>query len=664
MENNTDTEVNNTPIELEPASVDNTEVKIPVSDKSDKSSNVSLAKKYCDSQTDFDIDINVSPMISNSNRELRFDSELDFDTPADEADYTEYQRLLALLQELPASMFVDQLLVDYANCEQKLEQTRLMLFEFLRSADDFPFGSSDLKRRLTRHGDSAAVKLAYDIHEILGVLEGGDYMALKDMISSAKRTRNSTRKTSVSRNTFKTQSDHSACNAEINKLKETISSMQADLLLIKQRQAAIENMRISDNKQLKDSLKNVNSDLVRCDNRIVSDVQDFKQSISVFQTSISADVRACKTDLLQQLQSLQSLQQHMSYVSNMFVQTQQTVANICNHLSMSVQEPNCITTSVLAHQSGDAHNQGRDPPLLDFKDTVSVRFCNEPTHPAQQDLVAIPCPTEPFTPVQPGATSDNDISALPTHQESNSYIPPDNERNDETKTYASVLCAPPPVNQMVQDEQNSEFPSIPTRITTRKNDSERQANKRRKIRRGGNWSKQQNNRQTGLLPEIHVHENAEFEVTDLRNDVAFERNVHTHDEDDFSQFVRRRTRRFYIGGFLPTITEAMIANYVSKRGPKVTNVTIFRNKRYNRATIRLNVEDDEKANRLTNDSFFWPRGITCRPWLPRNEYKSRENINTQRRFDNRNRRYDLYESDDFMCENRYDVLESRDDEVD
>ncbi len=54
------------------------------------------------------------------------------------------------------------------------------------------------------------------------------------------------------------------------------------------------------------------------------------------------------------------------------------------------------------------------------------------------------------------------------------------------------------------------------------------------------------------------------------------------DDLEFGDYVRKRTRRFYVGGFKPSITENKIASYVNRRGPTVTKVTIFRNSRYNK----------------------------------------------------------------------------------
>ena len=40
-----------------------------------------------------------------------------------------------------------------------------------------------------------------------------------------------------------------------------------------------------------------------------------------------------------------------------------------------------------------------------------------------------------------------------------------------------------------------------------------------------------------------------------------------NDDDNFEQYVKKKAKRFYLGGFLPSITQQAIAKYVTKRGP-------------------------------------------------------------------------------------------------
>lgn len=91
------------------------------------------------------------------------------------------------------------------------------------------------------------------------------------------------------------------------------------------------------------------------------------------------------------------------------------------------------------------------------------------------------------------------------------------------------------------------------------------------------------------------------------------------EDENFEQYVKKRAKRFYLGGFKPTITRDVIANYVNIRGPTVTWVRIWTSKRNpNNVVIRLNVEDNYLAQLLESRS-FWPRGVTCRPWRDRND---------------------------------------------
>lgn len=88
-------------------------------------------------------------------------------------------------------------------------------------------------------------------------------------------------------------------------------------------------------------------------------------------------------------------------------------------------------------------------------------------------------------------------------------------------------------------------------------------------------------------------------------------------DSDFMTYVRHRAKRFYLGGFKPSITEDKIASYVSIRGSKVSKVTIFRNRKHSTVVIRLNVSEDADS---ILDPYFWPRQVTCRPWITRNQY--------------------------------------------
>ena len=111
-------------------------------------------------------------------------------------------------------------------------------------------------------------------------------------------------------------------------------------------------------------------------------------------------------------------------------------------------------------------------------------------------------------------------------------------------------------------------------------------------------------------------------VTDYRGDrgrnIPNDYNDNDNDnDDDFEMHIRRRSQRYYVGGFKPSITEAKLAHFVSSKGVPVTWVSIRRYENQNRAVIRLNVDADKGHQLLERD--FWPRGVTCRPWVTKNQ---------------------------------------------
>ena len=219
------TDIANT--DFEPVYInENTEVKVPI-----------MAQPI--SPSDCTSSITISPTPSTTN----------YCTPIDEyesADLNEYHRLLKLVRDLPSTLFVDRILMDYHQSESDLEKSRLMLFDVIRESEDFPFDiNCELKRRITRQGDSAAVKLANDIHTILTAADGGDISCVKELISTGSRR--TSRLSSVTKQPIRAHSPSTthtcACDAEVKILKDTVTSLQADMLLIKQRNAATENIR-------------------------------------------------------------------------------------------------------------------------------------------------------------------------------------------------------------------------------------------------------------------------------------------------------------------------------------------------------------------------------------------------------------------------------------
>lgn len=105
------------------------------------------------------------------------------------------------------------------------------------------------------------------------------------------------------------------------------------------------------------------------------------------------------------------------------------------------------------------------------------------------------------------------------------------------------------------------------------------------------------------------------------------RSIESDSDDDFTQYIRRRTARYYVGGFKSNITEQKLVNFVLRRGVTVSRVNIRRYEDQDRAVIQLYV-DAEFGPRLLERG-FWPPGVFSRPWYSRNEYSQRnKSMNT------------------------------------
>ncbi len=108
--------------------------------------------------------------------------------------------------------------------------------------------------------------------------------------------------------------------------------------------------------------------------------------------------------------------------------------------------------------------------------------------------------------------------------------------------------------------------------------------------------------------------------------------------DDLSDYVRKRPKRFYVGGFKSGITAEIIHRHVESRGPRVSQVTILPSRTPDSVIIRLNVESDVNCN-MVEDPGFWPKNVVCKPWV------SRGALQRDRRYRNRNAGYRRYDEE-------------------
>jgi hypothetical protein len=163
-------------------------------------------------------------------------------------EFDEYYRLSSLYCDLPPDLFVSRLILDYASDEQKLDHTRSMQYDIVRECEDFPHGGdAEIKRRVFTHkGDPISVKLANDIYVILSVLEGDDFSFMKDIVSTSRGRTKSQSVNDKSENIpchGYSNSNQRVCQRDFPSIRNAISGLQAEVLMLKQERIADEKLR-------------------------------------------------------------------------------------------------------------------------------------------------------------------------------------------------------------------------------------------------------------------------------------------------------------------------------------------------------------------------------------------------------------------------------------
>ena len=278
-------------------------------------------------------------------------------------DLKNYQILESLFRELPGVLFVDRVLKEYVSSEPDLGRIRAMLFDILREDDDFPFGlQAELKRRVfTRNGELVALKLANDIHVLLRVIEGGDDVSIvKEMLSSSRgrthartlfpskgstpcgkvrandvssrmrslspsalrksngircnrvpdisRCSNTPRPSSGGTDTSVLRNHECPCKADTSVLSSTMSQLQADMLLLKQRQAALEVARSSQMCELKNSMMCIHSDISNLKSSTDKHIVDLKSSVDMSNCLSNEEIFKLKCNMVEIGNSITFLQ--------------------------------------------------------------------------------------------------------------------------------------------------------------------------------------------------------------------------------------------------------------------------------------------------------------------------------------------------------------------
>lgn len=603
-------DVENTPVQI---SKDNTEVKMPMNVADGQRNKLNSASALStENSTSFSQLSPASQYVCGNSDDLYLQA---------------FNRLISLYRDLPKDMFITSVLQEYGSNEQELDATRTHFFEFLKTHDDFPFPlESELKKRVFTRGrkETVAVKLATDVYTLLSVMEGEEYAVIKEMISVSRR-RTFSQLSSVNSGSQPADPNGSArckCTNELTLLKDTVSSIQAELLMLKQSIHTTNHLRSEEIKAISATLKCLKTDITR-------------------HTDVMKDLT--KGMASSTCQEVRVLVESLSFTLDKRVSSIEKFLDGENiHVVGIVPNENCDITlpqSHSEHTSEDNLCKGNCNDATKHVYNTTDQNCDTTRSESVGDHVGHTRKTKevasesPFMfgdvriPMTSPSASCNPASDLDVYELEKFLL--DNSTCSHCDNIDVPITVREPVvsagqaaitirdtcssSSRVRDSFGDKGSTIPVRISIR-------------------------------TQETQTDEYIDFPV--------------------MNEYMRKRSKRYYVGGYDDTITPDYISRFVTRKGPKVTFVRIIPTRRQdNKVTIRLNVEADCNAD-LVLGRGFWPRGVVCRPWLSRsalrrrrdNAHYSDDNGNDGRDYRQRYHRDDA--SADIQTFNRYSMLSS------
>lgn len=262
----------------------------------------------------------------------------------------EFRDLVKLYWLMPRDMFVTQIIRDYSSSEPDLERIRSDYFEHLKKVStDFPYGSdAELKRRVfTRTGEPVTVKLAQDIHTIISVVEGGDYGALKPLISTCRARKPSVPSTTQpqKKSTSCVPTSTCSCSTELKIVKETMAGLQADILLLKQTLHASDRLRNEQSKCTNAGINDIRNDILQCNGSVKKFVSDTELTVRNLTSTLVQRITELE-DRIRLLESFIDTEEIVTLASVKNVNISPTVENEESNLMNSPVAQDCETGSI------------------------------------------------------------------------------------------------------------------------------------------------------------------------------------------------------------------------------------------------------------------------------------------------------------------------------
>ena len=586
-----------------------------------------------------------------------------------------YIRLQTLYRSLPKEMFISRILKNVSFSEPDLESHRAMLYELVKECDDFPYGlQAELKRRVhTRNGDSVTTKLAQDIYILVSVLEGGEFTDLKGMIASGRkgnRAHSQSQSQSGLGNVTLTSNDYAT---EIKSLEISLNSMKADMLGLKQQYVASEATRSSQIQNLKSTVFGLKADLSALTSTVTKAVTDITFAAQRIESEKSLGVHSLKTEVRLMKDSVRDIQDTLNNMTHGPLRRNiaATKSSKSSKKSKKRMQERCLSENDLTdihngnfdiaspveveHQTGSnsgayEHSNNIDsniPPAqpgitpgphapnetdtLYYNDNVEGGNAANLNVPSGERYIAVPAPSSALLNLD--SSSDIGLGHVAHNAQTSDYgvmgtggggstggvgstgVRPGSSVNTGGSDRTSLFHEP----QLGMDTSRTEgHESRIPQCMERQPTSYSEATASSHIGQGHTYIGNVGASRGAQIP-VHIAAAASNVPSELD---AYLRSGEddTRDVDsDFAQYVRRKPKRYYLGGFLSSITHDKISRYVKKRGPTPSYISIWKSKRnVNNVVIRLNVEDNGLADWVLSPT-FWPPGVTCRPWLDRNE---------------------------------------------
>lgn len=104
------------------------------------------------------------------------------------------------------------------------------------------------------------------------------------------------------------------------------------------------------------------------------------------------------------------------------------------------------------------------------------------------------------------------------------------------------------------------------------------------------------------------------------NDKRYQKESPKQEEDIFIGVTYRKTARYYLSGIDKTSSRSGIANYIERKGVKITHLMLFKPK-FGRSRVSAKVNVPLEFATTVESPDFWPDGVRCRQWVNNREWE-------------------------------------------